>query len=105
MSLAVTAVAGVAGVAGTMAYSAYTSNQASKRQAAAQREATAQAEKQAVQAEREFNRANAKKPNVGAIVASNQQAALSGQAGTMLTGPTGIDPTKLELGKNTLLGM
>lgn len=99
------AIAAVTAVAGTMAYSAYTSNQASKRQAAAQREATAQAEKQAVQAEREFNRANAKKPNVGAIVASNQQAALSGQAGTMLTGPTGIDPTKLELGKNTLLGM
>ena len=105
MSLAVTAVAGVAGVAGTMAYSAYTSNQASKRQAAAQREATTQAEKQAAQAEREFNRANAKKPNVGAIVAANQQASLTGQAGTMLTGPQGIDPTKLELGKNTLLGM
>lgn len=99
------AIAAVTAVTSTMAYSAYTSNQASKRQAAAQREATAQAEKQAVQAEREFNRANAKKPNVGAIVASNQQAALSGQAGTMLTGPTGIDPTKLELGKNTLLGM
>lgn len=102
MSLAVTA---VAAVAGTMAYSAYTSNQASKRQAAAQRDAKVQAEKQAVQAERDFNRANAKKPNVGAIVVGNQQAGLAGQAGTMLTGPTGIDPTKLELGKNTLLGM
>ena len=105
MSLAVTAVTAVAGVAGTMAYSAYTSNQASKRQAAAQREAVAQAEKQAAQAEREFNRTNAKKPNVGAIVAANQQASLTGQAGTMLTGPQGIDPTKLELGRKTLLGM
>lgn len=102
MSLAITA---AVAVGGTLAYSAYSSNQASKRQQGAQREAVAQAEKQAAQAEREFNRANAKKPNVGAIVAGNQQAGLAGQAGTMLTGPTGIDPTKLELGKNTLLGM
>lgn len=102
MSLAITA---AVAVGGALTYSAYTSNQASKRQQGAQREAVAQAEKQAAQAEREFNRANAKKPNVGAIVAANQQASLTGQAGTMLTGPQGIDPTKLELGKNTLLGM
>lgn len=104
MSLAIVAATAVA-VAGSPTYTAYTSNKASKRQQGAQREAVAQAEKQAAQAEREFNRANAKKPNVGAIVAGNQQAGLAGQAGTMLTGPTGIDPTKLELGRNTLLGM
>lgn len=103
MSLAIVAATAVA-VAGSPAYTAYTSNKASKRQQGAQREAVAQAERQAVQAERDFNRANAKKPNVGAIVAANQQASLTGQAGTMLTGPQGIDPTKLELGRNTLLG-
>lgn len=99
------AIAAVTAVAGSLAYTAYSSNRAAKAQQGAQREARAAAEKQAVQAEREFNRVNAKKPNVGAIVAGNQQAALAGQAGTMLTGPNGIDPTKLELGKNTLLGM
>lgn len=103
MSGALTAAVVVA--AGATAYSAYTQNIASKRQESAQRDATAQAEKQAVQAEREFNRSNAKKPNAGAALAANQQAALAGNAGTMLTGPGGVDPSTLQIGKNTLLGM
>lgn len=50
------------------------------------------------------NRANAKSPDVAAMLSANEQAAKGGAAGTMLTGATGIDPSTLQLGKNTLLG-
>lgn len=33
-----------------------------------------------------------------------EQAAQAGPSSTMLTGPMGIDPTQLQLGKSTLLG-
>jgi hypothetical protein len=63
-----------------------------------------QATKQAKDADMAFNRSNQKKPNAGAMLAANQQAALAGQAGTMLTGPMGAMPDQTQLGKNTLLG-
>lgn len=50
------------------------------------------------------NRANAKSPDLTAMLSANEQAAKGGVAGTMLTGATGIDPSTLQLGKNTLLG-
>jgi hypothetical protein len=37
-------------------------------------------------------------------MADTQMASGSGASGTMLTGPQGIDPQQLALGKNTLLG-
>lgn len=103
MSGAVTAAVVVAGAA--TAYSAYQQNKATKQQASAQREAVKQAESQAVQAERDFNSRNMKKPNAGAALAANQQAGLAGNAGTMLTGPAGVDPSTLQIGKNNLLGL
>jgi hypothetical protein len=33
-----------------------------------------------------------------------QQTGTGGPASTMLTGPAGIDPAQLQLGRNTLLG-
>jgi len=61
------------------------------------------ADKQASDQEQAFNKANAKTPDLSAIMANAQQR--GGPSGTMLTGPSGIDPSALNLSKNTLLGM
>lgn len=50
------------------------------------------------------NKANAKAPDTGALMAANASAGRQGNAGTMLTGPQGVDTSQLTLGKNTLLG-
>ena len=74
----------------------------------AQRDAQAQAQRnatvQAAQADQAMNRANGKKPNVQGLLSENAMAAKGGIGGTMLTGPTGVDPNALQLGKSTLLG-
>lgn len=61
------------------------------------RQAEQQAQQAAQQADQQFNRANQRRPD-----------AMPGPAGaggsTMLTGPQGIDPGALPLGKSTLLG-
>jgi len=85
--------------------SAYTGMQQARATRRASAQATAASEKQAKAAEEDTNRRNAKQPNTAALLASNQQAGQSGQSGTMLTGPAGIDPSMLLLGKNTLLGV
>ncbi len=63
----------------------------------ASRQAEQQAQQAAQQADQQFNRANQRRPD-----------AMPGPAGaggsTMLTGPQGIDPGALPLGKSTLLG-
>lgn len=46
----------------------------------------------------------AKAPDVNALLAAAQEAAKGGPSSTMLTGPSGIDPSALTLGKSTLLG-
>lgn len=56
-------------------------------------------------AERAENKANQKAPNVAAMIEANTGAARSTGAGTNLTGPQGVDPETLLLGKNTLLGL
>lgn len=57
------------------------------------------------QAEQEINRKNAKSPDTLALLSQNQQDAASGSSSTtMLTGPQGVDPNSLTLGKNILLG-
>lgn len=73
-------------------------------QKTAAEQATVQANKQATLAEQANNRANAKTPDIGAMMSSNEQAAKGGQSSTMLTGPQGVDMSQLNLGKNTLLG-
>lgn len=51
------------------------------------------------------NQANQKSPNTAAIQGQQQvQAQAGGGGATMLSGPQGVDPNKLALGKNTLLG-
>ena len=64
-----------------------------------------QAQKEAKdRADVEMNRANRKRADVSAIQSKEEQAALTGPAGTMLTGVQGVDPNQLNLGGNTLLG-
>lgn len=95
------AAVGAAVGAGAAIYSGYTSN---KQQKKAAEQARKNADKQAQQAEQEFNRANQKTANTDKMLAANQQASLSGQAGTMLTGPQGVAPGNVDIGKATLLG-
>lgn len=112
MSGAVTAttVLAAAAVAGT-AYTIYSGERQAEKQSEAlsqQRQAQAEAktvaEKQQQTAEQNVNRANAKQPDAGAILSAATQAAKGGPAGTMLTGPQGVNPNELALGKSTLLG-
>jgi hypothetical protein len=101
MSFVVTAV--VTGAVAT-GYTIYAGERANKQQQQAQNEARATAAKQARDMDIANNRANAKKADVAGLLKANQEAAGSGAAGTMLTGPAGVDMTALNLGKNTLLG-
>jgi hypothetical protein len=75
---------------------------------AAQEAATAKAmqdaERQANLADQANNRANKKRPNVGARLEANQAASTAGGGSTMLTGPGGVDTGSISLGRNTLLG-
>ena len=99
-----------AAVASTV-YSIYSGEkQAEKQQEALQQQKVAQteakttAEKQQATAEQNVNRANAKSPDASAILSQAGQAAKGGPAGTMLTGPSGVNQADLNLGKSTLLG-
>jgi hypothetical protein len=70
----------------------------------ASEQAQQNADRVASQAEQDMNRRNAKQPNTAAMFSQNQQEAQSGVSSTLLTGPQGVDPSALMLGKNTLLG-
>ena len=79
-----------------------------KKQLALQQQANQDAKQTAKEAsdraDVEMNRANQKRANAAAIQSKEEQSALSGPAGTLLTGTSGVDPNKLKLGGNTLLG-
>jgi beta-lactamase regulating signal transducer with metallopeptidase domain len=72
------------------------------RQESAQAQAVNAAQGQRKKSEMAINQANRQTPNVQGIMES--ASAMGGAAGTMLTGPTGVDPNALALGKSTLLG-
>lgn len=91
------------------AYTIYAGERAAKQQKkalesqeAAQAAALAEQKKQAATSEQNINKANRRSPDASAILAQAQDA--YGGMGTMLTGPKGVDPNALSLGKNTLLG-
>ena len=95
----------------TLGYQVYSGEQQrrqQKKQLRMQEQANADARKQAKEAadraDVEMNRANRKRADVSAIQSKEEQAALTGPAGTMLTGVQGVDPDQLNLGGNTLLG-
>jgi hypothetical protein len=79
-------------------------SQAADAQKVASDTAVANATKQADQADQANNKANAKQPDVMSLNAANMANAKGGVSGTMLTGPQGVDPNSLLLGKTTLLG-
>jgi hypothetical protein len=92
-------------------YSIYAGEQGRKaqqdamaKQQQAQKQAAAAATSQARKSEMAMNAANRAQPDVSAIMSAATKGAAGGPAGTMLTGPTGVDPNALSLGKNTLLG-
>ena len=70
-------------------------------QESANKKAAAQAEAQQQQADQDYNKANQKKVDTAGIMGRSSQ----GDGGsTLLTGQSGVDPEKLKLGGNTLLG-
>ena len=90
-------IAGITAVVG--AASQYDASRRQKNQAKdAANAAQQQAQREAQQADMQFNRANQRR--------ANDAGATPGGAGnsTLLTGPGGVDPSALTLGKNTLLG-
>lgn len=94
----------IGALAASTAATIYNGEQSRKAQNKATDAAKANALKQADAQDQATNRANAKAPDVGAMLAANEQAAKGGAGSTMLTGAQGIDPSTLSLGKNTLLG-
>lgn len=88
----------------SLLYGVYSGEQARSQQNQAQDQAQKAADAQAAQAQQSFNQANQQKPNSSAILSAAQQAGKTGASGTMLTGPLGVDPSALSLGKSTLLG-
>lgn len=81
--------------------SAYLGVQEGKKNRQAQQQATAKAE--AAAAANKPPQA-AKSPDLAAISAMNAKAGGQGNGSTFLTGAQGIDPSSLNLGRNSLLG-
>jgi hypothetical protein len=99
----VTAVS-VIGVLNSALGSPYQAYKASKQQKNLNNQAEARAVADAQAADRAFNAANGKKPDLAALLTGNKSASGLGVGGTMLTGPGGVDPGSMLLGKKTLLG-
>jgi D-arabinose 1-dehydrogenase-like Zn-dependent alcohol dehydrogenase len=102
---------GVAVAGASLAYSISAGEDAKRKQAdalgrqqTAQKQAVASAEKQNQQSQELVNRANQRRPDVSSIMQAAADSSKGGAAGTMLTGPTGVDPNSLALGKSSLLG-
>lgn len=91
-------------MAASTAYSAYAGNKADQNQRSAQRQSLRTAEDQTNAAEQANNKANQKRPDVAGALSSALMSGKAGASGTMLTGPGGVDPNALQLGKSTLLG-
>lgn len=101
----------VAATAAGTGYSIYSGEQgkqaqedAMKQQQQAQQQAAARAQSQQRKSEMAMNAANRRQPDVAQIMQNASKAAAGGPSGTMLTGPSGVNPIDLNLGKNTLLG-
>jgi hypothetical protein len=109
-TIAIGAIIAAAAGAASTGYSIAAGEDAKNKQAAAlqkqekaQTQAVNAAQGQRKQSEMAINQANRQQPNVSGIMEA-ASAASSGGGGTMLTGPTGVDPNALALGKSSLLG-
>jgi uncharacterized protein HemX len=105
------AVVGAAAAAAGAGYSIVAGQEGKKQQerAMAQQERAqaqqlAQTQAQQRRSEMAMNAANRRQPDVGGIMERAGQQAGGGPSSTMLTGPGGVDPSQLSLGRSTLLG-
>lgn len=110
-AMTIAAIVGATAAVGSTAYGIYNGQQqqgAQKKALAAQNQAQQQAEANALSTERQSavaqNAANQQTPNVAAILARAAQMGNAGLSSAMLTGPTGVGTSGLNLGKSTLLG-
>lgn len=78
--------------------------EAMNQQQAAQAKAAQQARQQATESQAAIRRSQQQAPDVAGIMAAAQESGAGGPSATMLTGPAGVDPSQLMLGRNTLLG-
>jgi uncharacterized protein HemX len=85
-------------------YAVYSGEQAKGDRKDAMNEARRNQAKAEASADMERNRLNPKKANAAGVMSGIEQAAKGGASGTMLTGPSGVDASALQLGKSTLLG-
>lgn len=83
--------------AASVAMQAYQGEQTRKGQSAAQSQAR-------TDADQNMNRVNPKLPNVTDLGRANFNATSGGSGSTMLTGPAGVAPNNMLLGRSTLLG-
>ena len=106
--MAVTAIVIGAASVGYQIYSGEQQKKQQKKQLQQQKQANEDAKTRAKEAadrsDIETNRANRKRADVAGIQSRVEQSALTGPAGTMLTGTSGVNPDNLTLGGNTLLG-
>lgn len=84
--------------------SIYAADKAHDAQYQALQQAKAKAKADQLAADEANNKASSKSPDVSAMLGAAALSARSGQSGTLLTGPQGIDPSSLTLGKTNLLG-
>ena len=99
-STILTGVLGAIGAAGSVLQSRAASR-AADNQASANQQAKTAADAENRRQDREFNRLNARRPNVAALAARN---AIAGASPTMLTGAQGAPIDDALLGRTTLLG-
>ena len=78
--------------------------QAMNQQKQAQDRAAQAASDQASRSEQAMRAANRSAPDVSNIMQNAAKMAGGGAASTMLTGPGGVNPQDLQLGRNSLLG-
>ena len=110
MSGVAVAISAVAAIAGTT-YGVIASEQGKRAQEKAMNEqrqaqdrAARSAEAQANRSQEAMNAANRKAPDVSNIMQNAARMAGGGVGSTLLTGPGGVDPSELSLGRSTLLG-
>jgi hypothetical protein len=101
--MAFQAIAAAAAVVGT-GYQISAGEKARKAQKKAAGQARTDAENAARQADRQYNAANQKAPNVAALMKRNMDASKGGVGGTFLTGTGGAPVAPGMLGRTTLLG-
>lgn len=95
----------IAGAAvASLAYSVYSGERSATAQKKAQADAKRTALKAESQADQAMNAQNMSLPDTAAMTSSAMLSGKAGASGTMLTGPGGVDKSKLSLQRKTLLG-